>query len=579
MYTLGINAAYHDPAACLVADGRVVAAAEEERFTHIKHGKRPVPFSTWELPFHAIDYCLRAAGIELTDVDHVAYSYDPYLLIGRHRDAATIELPMRPAEATATEWESPWDPLFLASMVNAPGQLVDGAPHHLRERFRGAKVAGFRWHYVAHHLAHAASAFHASPFRRAAVLTLDGRGEKATTGYAIGDGNDLEWLGQVHVPHSLGILYEQVTDYLGFLHSSDEYKVMALASYGRPRFADEFRGMIHVGRDGQYTIDPPRLEERFGPARLRGGTLEERHFDLAHSLQVVLEETVIELAHWLRGTSRCEDLCMAGGVALNCVMNARLRDRGPFRRIWVQPAAGDAGTALGAAIWIHARERPEAGRDYVMEHAYLGPEFAADEIEDFLRWTAVPYRRLADIAAETAEILARDKVIGWFQGRMEFGPRALGARSILASPIHAEMQARLNEIKDREDFRPVAPVVLEEAAADWFVGAGAGDDASPFMLFVHDVRPEKADLIPAVRHVDGTARIQTVNRSQNPLYHDLLKAFRDRTGVPVLVNTSFNTRGEPIVCTPRDAVESFWTSPLDALVIGPFLLEKPATSG
>jgi carbamoyltransferase len=464
-------------------------------------------------------------------------------------------------------------------MVNAPGQLVDGAPHHLQERFRGAKGARFRWHYVAHHLAHAASAFHASPFRRAAVLTLDGRGEKATTGYAIGDGTELEWLGQVHMPHSLGILYEQVTGYLGFFHSSDEYKVMALASYGRPRFVDEFRSIIHLGRDGHYTIDPPRLDERFGPARLRGGPLDQWHFDLAHSLQVVLEETVIELAHWLRGASRCEDLCMAGGVALNCVMNARLRDRGPFRRIWVQPAAGDAGTALGAALWIDARESPGAGRDYAMDHAYLGPEYAPDEIEEFLRWTAVPYRRLADIPGETADILAQDKVIGWFQGRMEFGPRALGARSILASPIHAEMQSRLNEIKDREDFRPVAPVVLEEAAADWFVGAGGGDLASPFMLFVHDVRPEKADLIPAVRHVDGTARIQTVNRSQNPLYHDLLRAFRARTGVPVLVNTSFNTRGEPIVCTPRDAVESFWTSPLDALVIGPFLLEKPASSG
>jgi carbamoyltransferase len=572
MYTLGINAAYHDPAACLVADGKVIAAAEDERFTHIKHGKRPVPFSAWELPFHAIDYCLREAGITLAEIDHVGYSYDPELLLGRYRDAPTIPIPLRNIAASA-QWESPWDPLFLSSIVNAPGQLLDGAPHHLEKRFRDARVGSrFRWHWVAHHLAHGASAFHASPFERAAVLTLDGRGERSTTGYAIGNGSDLEWLGQVHMPHSLGVLYEHVTKYLGFLHSSDEYKVMALASFGRPRFTAEFFDIIHLGTDGRYTIDPPRLEERFGPPRLRGGPLEQRHLDIAHSLQVVLEETVLELSRWLYRASCCPDLCMAGGVALNCVLNARLRDRGPFRNIWVQPAAGDAGTALGAALWIDARERPGTARRWRMEHAFLGPEFDESEVEAFLQWSKQPYRRLANLAQEVAAILAEDRVIGWFQGRMEFGPRALGSRSILASPLHADMQAKLNEIKDREDFRPVAPVVLEEEAENWFEAARI----SPFMLFVFDVKPDKADQIPAVRHTDGTARIQTINRDQHPLYYDLIKAFAARTGVPVLVNTSFNTRGEPIVCTPRDAVESFWTSPLDALVIGPFLLEKVA---
>jgi carbamoyltransferase len=572
MYTLGINAAYHDSAACLVKDGIVVAAAEDERFTHIKHAKRPVPFSTWELPYHAIDYCLAEAGITLADVDHVAYSYDPYLLLGRHKGEATITLPLEPsAQPRPAEWESPWDPLFLSAIVNAPRQLADGAPHHLRARFRGVRFNGpFRWHFVAHHLSHAASAFHASPFPHAAILTLDGRGEKATTGYAVGSGTEMEWLGQVHMPHSLGLLYERVTEYLGFLHSSDEYKVMALASYGEPRHLGEFREMVRLGSDGQYTIEPMRLEERFGPSRLRGGPIEQRHFDIARSLQMVLEESVLELARWLHGASGCDDLCMAGGVALNCVMNARLRDRGPFRRIWVQPAAGDAGTAMGAALWIDARERGGDARPWRMDHAFLGPSYRDEEIEEFLRWTKLPHRRLTDVAGEAADLLARDRVIGWFQGRMEFGPRALGARSILASPIHAEMQAKLNEIKEREDFRPVAPVVLEEEAGEWFVDAGV----SPFMLFIHDVRPDKVDRIPAVRHVDGTARIQTINRSQNPVYYDLLKAFRDRTGVPVLVNTSFNTRGEPIVCTPRDAIESYLTSPLDALVIGSFLLEK-----
>ena len=572
MYTLGINAAYHDSAACLVRDGVVLAAAEEERFTRVKHGKRPIPFSAYELPYAAIAYCLGAAGIRLVDVDHVAYSYDPYLLLGRRRDDAIISLPLEPsAHPTPAEWESAWDPLFLASIANAPRHLASGAPHHLRERFRDARADGpYRWHFVEHHIAHAASAFHASPYTSAAVMTLDGRGERATTTYSVGAGNRLERIGQVDYPHSLGLLYERVTEYLGFLPSSDEYKVMALASFGTPAYLDKFRAMIMLEPDGQYTIDEPRLEERFGPARRRGEPLEQRHYDLARSLQLALEETVLALAAWLHGVTQLETLCLAGGVALNCVLNARLRDRGPFARIWVQPAAGDAGTALGAALWVDARERGSDERHYTMDHAYLGPAYDEDEIEAFLRWSKLAYRRLDHLVGEAAELLARDKILGWFQGRMEFGPRALGARSILASPCSPDMQRRLNEIKDREDFRPVAPVVLEEEAGAWFAGAGR----SPFMLFVYDVLPDQAERIPAVRHVDGTARIQTISRAQHPLYHDLLTAFQARTGVPVLVNTSFNTRGEPIVCTPRDAVECFWTAPLDALVIGPFILEK-----
>jgi carbamoyltransferase len=576
MYTLGINAAFHDPAACLVHDGHVVAAAEEERFTHRKHGKRPIPFSTYELPFYAIEYCLREGGITLCEIDHVAYSFEPALLLGRHRGDATITLPLEPgAQPVSADWQAPWDPLFLSSIVNAPRHLVGGVPLHLQARFRGARFDGpFRWHFVEHHIAHAASAFHASPFRQAAVLTLDGRGEKATTGYYLGEGTTLQALGQVDMPHSLGLLYEQVTAYLGFLHSSDEYKVMALASFGQPRYLSAFRSMIQVDGDGQYTIEPPRLEERFGPARLKGGPLEQRYYDIASSLQVALEETVLELVSWLYEQTRVEVLCMAGGVALNCVLNARLLEKGPFRQIWVQPAAGDAGTALGAALWVDARESGRQERVFFMDHAFLGPGFSDEEIEQFLQWSKLPYRRLESLVDEVADLLVQDKVIGWFQQRMEFGPRALGARSILASPLHASMQNQLNEIKDREDFRPVAPVVLEEEAANWF----QCERPSPFMLFVYDVLPEKAEIIPAVRHVDGTARIQTINREQHALYYDLLKAFQARTGVPILVNTSFNTRGEPMVCTPRDAVECFWTSPLDALVIGPFLLEKGGRS-
>jgi carbamoyltransferase len=566
--TLGINAAFHDSSACLVRDGRVLAAAEEERFTRIKHGKRPLPFTTWELPYHAIDYCLAEAGLELADVDHVAYSFDPHLLLKNH---PSFELPIEPSLFTTKQsWVSPWEPLQLAYVVNAERQLLDGAPHHVKKRFAGARrERHWRWHFVEHHLAHEASAFLAAPFDAAAVMTLDGRGELATTSYGLFDGSRYERIGQVDVPHSLGLLYEQLTDYLGFLHSSDEYKVMALASYGSPEYRKEFSEMVRLKRNGAYEIDPPRLVERFGPARARGGPLEQKHFDLARSLQAVLEESAIELARGLRERTRCENLAMAGGVALNCVMNARIRDAGLFERVWVQPAAGDAGTALGAALWADFQSRG-GSRAWRMEHAYLGPAYPDAEIEAFLRRGKLKYRRMQDIALETARILAQDRIVGWFQGRMEFGPRALGARSILASALSADMQQRLNEIKDREDFRPVAPVVLEEAASEWFVNAGV----SPFMLFVHDVRPDKAQRIPAVRHVDGTARIQTVNRSQHPLYYDLIAAFGRVTGVPVLVNTSFNTRSEPVVCTPRDAVECFWTSPIDALAIGSFLLEK-----
>jgi carbamoyltransferase len=573
MFTLGINAAFHDPAACLVRDGVVVAASEEERFTRIKHGKRPVPFSTWELPYHAIDDCLRQAGITLADVDHVAYAFDPAPRV-RDLDARQqLTLPQQPsARPVPEEWEAAWDPLFIAAIVNAPRHLASGAPHHLAARFRGARPDGpYQWHFVPHHLAHAASAFLPSPFARAAVLTLDGRGERVTTAMYRGCGTRLERIREVEMPHSLGILYEQVTEYLGFLHSSDEYKVMALASFGIPAFGDDFREIVRLTPDGAYTVGPPCLTERFGPPRERGGPLEQRHFDIARSLQEVLEEVALHLARGLHAATGERDLCVAGGVALNCVMNARIRDEGPFDRVWVQPAAGDAGTALGAALWIDARERGGDERAYQMEDAYLGPGYDDAEIETFLSWAQLPYRRLDDVAAETVALLAGGRVVGWFQGRMEFGPRALGARSILASPLDPGMQARLNEIKDREDFRPVAPVVLAEEADDWFVDAGS----SPFMLFTHDVRPDRVARIPAVRHVDGTARIQTIARAQNPLYYDLVAAFQRLTGVPVLVNTSFNTRGEPIVCTPRDAVECFWTSPLDALVIGPFLLEKP----
>ncbi|WP_266367603.1 carbamoyltransferase family protein [Tellurirhabdus rosea] len=572
MITLGINAAFHDQTAAIVKDGVVLAAAEEERFTHIKHGKRPIPFSTYELPYNAIDFCLKTAGITLAEVDHIAYSLDPSLLLGDKKDADTLEIPLKPGyQPTDSQWLNPWDPLFLSSIVNAPGHLVDGVPLHLSARWKAARRDGpYQWHFVNHHLAHAASAFLPSPHTRAAVIVIDGRGELATTSYWLGEGNDLKLLGEVHLPHSLGLLYERMTEYLGFLHSSDEYKVMALASFGEPKYADYFRNLIRLGQNGQYTIDTPDFAGEFGPMREKGGPLEQKHFDIAASLQLVLEETVLKLITWLHEVTGCDTLCMAGGVALNCVMNARLRDKGPFRDIWVQPASGDSGTALGAAMCIDTRQRNATERAYVMEDVYLGPRFTDDEIEAFLKWSKLPYRKMDDVASDVADYLAQGNVIGWFQTGMEFGPRALGARSLLAAPFPADMQQKMNDLKDREDFRPVAPVVLEEMADEYFVNARK----SPFMLFINDVRPEVTERIPAVCHSDGTARIQTINRSQNPVYYALIKAFYEKTGVPVLINTSFNTRGEPIVCTPRDAVESFWTSPLDALVIGSFMLTK-----
>jgi carbamoyltransferase len=581
LYTLGINAAYHDCSACLVRDGEVLAAAEEERFTHIKHGKRPVPFSTWQLPFHAIDYCLAEGGIALAEVQHVAYSYRPDLLLGAYDGQAAIQLPLEPSAHRSSEWLSPWDPLFLASIVNAPRQLADGAPHHLKKRFRDVRHDGpYQWHFVEHHLAHEASAFLSAPFDECAVLTMDGRGELATTSYGLYRDRRYQRLKQVNLPHSLGLLYEALTTHLGFLHSSDEYKVMALASFGKPVYAPLLREVVRYVGDGDYEVMPAKWGKLFGAARERGAEFTQKHMDIASSLQVVLEETVLKMTAWLHQQTGAENLCMAGGVALNCVMNAKVRDQGLFRRVWVQPAAGDAGTALGAALWIDGQQRGMAQCHWHMDHAFLGPAYRDQEIEAFLRQAKLRYRRAGDLSAEVAELLMQNKVIGWFQGRMEFGPRALGARSILASPLDAAMQQRLNQIKDREDFRPVAPVVLEEEAANWFVAGGLSNGSnesyiSPFMLFVYDVQPDKADRIPAVRHVDGTARIQTINRAQNAAYYDLLCAFAQRSGVPVLINTSFNTRGEPVVCSPRDAVESFCTTPLDALAIGSFIVEKP----
>ena len=570
MKVLGINSIFHDSSACLVVDGVVIAAAEEERFTRVKHHKRARPFNSYALPYYGVDSVLRAGGLRLCEVDHVAYSFDPFPLTIK-AGAQDFTLPTNTAEALARRTFDPWQTVFLAGATEAMRALLEDVPWHLQETIGRQDRHEWRFHYLPHHDTHAASAFLASPFPEAAVMTIDGYGGDACTAYYTGQGTKLHPLGQVNLPHSLGLLYELTTNYLGFLGSSDEYKVMAMAACGKPVYADIFRSLIDLGDRGQYSIRGPLvLGSRLGPERKRYEPIEQRHYDVACSLQTVLEETVLTLAAWLRQQTGSEFLCFAGGVALNSVLNSKLRRSGLFKDVWIPSAAGDAGTAMGAALLIEAQENPDAPRRYTQTDAYLGPGSSDAEIEALLCEAGVAYRKLDNIAGEVAEMLAAQRVIAWMQGRMEFGPRALGARSLLAACSDPSMKERLNDVKGREQFRPVAPLVPEEDAHLWFDMYGP----SPFMSFVEKVRPERLSLIPAAAHVDGTARVQTVSRESNPLLHGLLKAFGKRTGAPVLINTSFNVRQEPIVCTPREALASFFTSPIDDLVLGPFHLSK-----
>jgi carbamoyltransferase len=541
---LGVNAVFHDPAAALVVDGEVVAAAEEERFSRRKHGKLPVAFSTWELPERAARWCLEEAGVEPGELDAVAYSYDPDLA------------PAANGDVTADEWEG------LRTL------FVRRAPRFLRTALPGLDPARVR--FVPHHLAHAASAFLAAPHARSAVLVADGRGERASHLAGHWDGRRFAPLASQRLPHSLGLTYEDLTAHLGFHRASDEYKVMALAAYGRPAHLDAFRQAIRTTGDGGFVTEPIEWSA-FAPAHPPGDERwEAADADLAATVQARLEEVLLELAAWLRAETGESALTMAGGVALNCVANSRLWREGPFADVWVQPAAGDAGTALGAALWA-AHELGDAVRP--MPGPALGRGFADAEVEAWLERARVPYERPADLPAAVAEVLAGDGVVAWFQGRAEYGPRALGHRSLLADPRGSGNLERLNDIKGREQFRPVAPMVLEERAGEVF----DGPLPSPYMLFVHAVRPAWRDRIPAVVHVDGTARVQTVSRAGEPLVAGMLDAFERLTGVPVVVNTSLNTAGRPMVDDPRDALECFGSAPIDALAIGPFLVRRAAS--
>ncbi len=560
MNVLGLSAFYHDAAACLLVDGEVVAAATEESFSRKKHDP--------DLPARAIRWALSHAGLRIEDIDAVVF-YDK---------------PMRRFDRTLRTQ--------LSAFPGGWGAFARRLPHLIGTELRLPSVlrdaVGYRGPvlYSEHHLSHAASAFYASGWEEAAVLTVDGVGEWATSSWGVGRGRDLELRGETRFPHSLGLLYSAITSYLGFKVNSAEYKVMGLAPYGTPRHVEALRQAVHVADDGSFRLDmryfafdrgermfTPALEALLGrPARPLGdGMPEPFHMDVARSLQVVLDDAMVKLATHVVRASGQRKLCLAGGVALNCVANGEILRRAPVEALYVQPAANDAGGAMGAAMvgWHQLLRRP---RTRGLTSVYLGPGYDEATTRAALDARGAVYRRLdrEALIADTVDALERGEVVGWFQGRMEWGPRALGHRSILADPRRADMREVLNaRIKMREGFRPFAPSIPESRVADWF----ELDRPSPYMLLVAQVRKDRPPL-PAITHIDGSARIQTVSRDQDALYHDLLEAFGARTGVPILVNTSMNVRGEPMVCDPDDAWACFMRTDMDRLVCGPFVLEK-----
>lgn len=593
MRLLGISAFYHDSAAALVEDGRIVAAAQEERFTRKKHYAG--------FPSHAIRYCLDAAKVDLDDVDHIVFYDKPFIKFER-----LIETYLANAPRGFQSFRSAiplWIKEKLFQKSNLEKMLKDYAP--------SGRVDG-KLLFAEHHQSHAASAFFPSPFEEAVVLTMDGVGEWCTTSVAIGRGNTLEAVREIHWPHSLGLLYSAFTYYIGFKVNSGEYKVMGLAPYGSPVYADKiFENVVDLKKDGSFWLDQSyfnyatgltmtssKFDKLFGgPLRNPETPLTQRHMDLAASVQKVTEEIILRIACNLAATHKIGNLCLAGGVALNCVANGKVLRDGSFKRIWVQPAAGDAGGAVGGALAAYHqhfdRKRRMNGPLDGMQGAFLGPEFSQQEIEKRLSAAGARFAilREPELLDRTCDALEAGQAVGWFQGRMEFGPRALGARSILGDPRKPDMQRALNlKVKHRESFRPFAPSVLREDVADYF----ELDVDSPYMLMVADVKRnrrramggEQEQLfgidrlnvvrsdIPAVTHVDYSARIQTVHAETNPRYHALLSAFKRRTGCSVLINTSFNVRGEPIVCTPEDAFRCFMGTDLDCLAIGNCFLQK-----
>lgn len=593
MYILGISAFYHDSAACLLKDGQVVAAAQEERFTRIKHD--------FHFPKESIKFCLAEAGITIKDVEYVSFYEKPYLKFDR---------------------------LIKTYLMNAPKGLssfITAMPLWIQEKlWIGREIRdklGFKgkMFYPEHHQSHAASAFYPSPFQNAAILTMDGVGEWATSSYGIGNANKLDIKNTIRFPHSLGLLYSAFTYYTGFKVNSGEYKLMGLAPYGDPLYVDViYKNLIDVKEDGSFhlnmkyfnyctgfTMTNENFDALFGrEPRKPESSITKLDMDLARSIQVVTEEIVLKIAKHIHKETGEKNLCLAGGVALNCVSNGRLHREGPFERIWIQPAAGDAGGALGAALHVWYKELGNPRNPITIadrqEGSRLGSSYGDDDIEAYLKENEIPYKKLQgkELHHEVAGLIADENVIGWFNGRMEFGPRALGSRSILGDPRSPKMQSQMNlKIKFREGFRPFAPSVIAEKAKEWFDMAGVeqrSDFSSPYMLIVGHVQKSKMlntdgemkkaegferlksvnTQIPAVTHVDNSARIQTVHQETNPDFYSLLTEFEKITGCPVLINTSFNVRGEPIVESPEDAYRCFMRTGMDYLVLGSFLMDK-----
>lgn len=594
MYILGISAFYHDSAACLLKDGEILAAAQEERFTRKKHDEG--------FPHYAIRYCLNEAGIGAEDVANVVFYEKPFVKFERLLETY---LAFAPKGFNSFAKAMPiWikDKLFQKSALIKELSNTLGNNVNWRERLL----------FTEHHLSHAASAFYPSPFDSAAVLTLDGVGEWTTTSLATGKGKDLKVVKEIHFPHSLGLLYSAFTYYTGFKVNSGEYKVMGLAPYGEPKYVDLIKEkLIKVAEDGSFQLDMSYFDyatgltmtnKKFdtlfgGPARTSEAELTQREMDLAASVQKVTEDILIQIAKGIAKETGERNLCLAGGVALNCVANGILLREKIFDKIWIQPAAGDAGGALGAALSVwhlhYAKKRTVSSERDAMKGAYLGPAFSDEEVESELVACGARFEKLNkdDIIEQVASALANEKAVGWMQGRMEFGPRALGARSIIADPRSPFMQKQLNlKVKYRESFRPFAPSVLSEDVGEWF----EHETDSPYMLLVADVKKDKRcamtqkeealfgveklnvprSTVPAITHVDYSARIQTVHSDTNPRYHAVISKFKEKTGCPLVVNTSFNVRGEPIICTPTDAFKCFMGTELDVLAIGNYLLLK-----
>lgn len=585
MYILGISAYYHDSAAALLCDGEILAAAQQERFSRVKHDLR--------FPNDAIEYCLREAGIAIKNVDYVIFYDKPLIKFER---------------------------LLMTFLGTAPKGIrvfFDQMPPWLKEKILMRATIRRELDYEGtilfstHHLSHAAAAFFPSPYEEAAFITVDGVGEWETTTIGVGRGNKVELLKEINFPHSLGLLYSAFTYFAGFKVNSGEYKLMGLAPYGEPKYADLIkRELINIKEDGSYRLNMKYFDycagrrmtnARFaklfgGPHRKPESKITQREMDIAKSIQVVTEEVMLKMARYAHALTGAKYLAIAGGVGLNCVANGKVLRQGPFDDIWIQPASGDAGNALGAALfaWHQVLDKPRTAHARRQKASYLGPHYSDEEIQTYLDREGIPYTKLGreELPQRVAELIANEKVVGWFQGRMEFGPRALGSRSILGDPRSREMQSVLNlKIKFRESFRPFAPAVLREHADEYFDLNGA---ESPYMLLTTSVkahhlrdltddekRAEGFDKlkvirsdVPAITHVDNSARVQTVMREDNPVYYDMIHAFYEQTGCPVIINTSFNVRGEPIVCTPEQAYTCFMRTRMDYLCMGSFLLDK-----